>query len=90
MQIKHQYERTKATKNLEWPAAAEANCMSTFLANRVAKIQENDTLKWSQVGNHDNRVDIALKAMDPMKLKSCSRSWSSPEWFITNIFPEQL
>ena len=72
---------------LSW-LAAEANCWSTFAANRVAKIQEIDSLKWSHVGTHDNPADIVSKGVDPSKLKNCSQWWSGPQWLTTENFPE--
>ena len=46
------YACTDATTVLTW-LASEANYWSMFVANRVAKIQEFDFLKWSHVGTHD-------------------------------------
>ena len=42
LQIKHQNAGTDAKVVMNWPAA-ETNCSSTFVANRVAKIQEKYT-----------------------------------------------
>ena len=58
------YAWTDSTIMLRW-LAAETNCWSTFVANRVTKIQEIDLLKWSLVGTHDNPADIASGGIDP-------------------------
>ena len=68
--------------------AAEANCWSTFVANRVAKIKEIDFLKWSHVGTNDNPADNASTGTDPSKLKNCSLWWSGPQWLITENLTE--
>ena len=58
LQINHFYAWTDSTIVLSW-LAAESNCWSTIVANRVAKIQENDNFRWNHVGTHDNPSDIA-------------------------------
>ena len=62
LRIERFYAWTDSTIVLSW-LAAEANCWSTFVANRVAKIQEIDFLEWSHVGTHDNPADIASRGM---------------------------
>ena len=71
LRIERFYAWTDSTIVLSW-LAAEANCWSTFVANRVAKIQEIDFLEWNHVGTHDNPADIASRGIDPSKLKNCS------------------
>ena len=87
LHIEQVYAWTDSTIVLSW-LAAEANCWSTFVANRVAKIQEVDFLKWSHVGTHDSPPDIASRGIDPLKLKNCSLWWSGPQWLTTENFPE--
>ena len=87
LRIERFYAWTDSTIVLSW-LAAEANCWSTFVANRVAKIQEIDFLEWNHVGTHDNPADIASRGIDPSKLKNCSLWWSGPQWLTTENFPE--
>ena len=80
------YVRVDSIIVLSW-LAAEANCWSTFVANRVAKIHENDFLKCSHVETHDNPADIASRGIEPSKLENCSLWWSGPQWPTTeNLF----
>ena len=70
--------------------AAEANCWSKLVINRVAKIQGSDFLKWSHVGTHDNPADIASRGSDPSKLKNCSLWWSDHQWLTTENFSNRF
>ena len=87
--IERFYAWTDSTIVLSW-LAVEDNCWSTFVANRVAKIQEIEFLEWSHVGTQDNPADIASRGIDPSKLKNCSLWWSGPQWLTTGNFPAQL
>ena len=69
LRIERFHASMDSTLVLSW-LAVEANCWSTFVANRVAKIQEIAFLEWSHVGTHDNPADIASRGIDQSKLKN--------------------
>ena len=43
----------------------EANSWSTFVANRIAEIQQCPDLKWNHVPSHENPADCASLGLDP-------------------------
>ncbi|GFU14669.1 uncharacterized protein NPIL_406261 [Nephila pilipes] len=50
--------------------------LKTFVANRIAAIQELTTSdKWNYVPSEDKPEDFVSKGMDPSKMKSCELWW---------------
>ena len=67
----------------------EPSQWSTFVANRMSKIQEHADLTCRHVPSEDNAADAASRGIDPHALKDLSLWWSGPQWLVTNKFLEQ-
>ena len=80
---------TDSTIVLSW-LNREASNWSTFVANRVAEIQESLNLRWNHVLFHENPADCASRGVDPSSLKQLSLWWQGPEWLITGALPKKL
>ncbi|XP_075163179.1 uncharacterized protein LOC142235805 [Haematobia irritans] len=53
---------------------------TTFVANRVAIIQEKVCNNWRHVPTADNPSDLATRGRTPLELKDCSLWWHGPIW----------
>ena len=88
MKIQSKHAWTDSTIVLAW-LFKEPSQWSTFVANRISKIQEHADLTWRRVPSEDNAADDASKGINPHALKDHSLWWSGPQWLVTNKFPEQ-
>ena len=60
----------------------------TFVANRVAKIQELVPLEsWHHVPGPENPADLASRGIPAEEFISSSLWWHGPEWLVTNVIP---
>lgn len=65
---------------LAW-IAKSAHLMQTFVANRVARIQENSSPDaWQHVSTGENPADYASRGMDAVDLVKNSLWWNGPRW----------
>ena len=78
---------TDSTIVLNW-LACEPSHWSTFVANRVSKIQEC-SLTWRHVSTKENPADPASRGLDPSLLKTCALWWNGPSFLLTGKFPKQ-
>ena len=60
IKIEAQYAWTDSTIVLNW-LSSEPATWSVFVANRVAKIQENSSLSWNHVSTIENPADVASR-----------------------------
>ncbi|XP_061395049.1 uncharacterized protein LOC133330652 [Musca vetustissima] len=60
-----------------------SNTWTTFVANRVAKIQEMVGDNWKHVSTYDNPADLATRGVTPLELKEKDLWWFGPTW-LTN------
>ena len=88
MKIQSKHAWTDSTIVLAW-LLNEPSQWSTFVANRISKIQEHADLTWRHVPSEDNAADAASRGIDPHALKDHLLWWSGPQWLVTNKFPEQ-
>ncbi|XP_055591260.1 uncharacterized protein LOC129743299 [Uranotaenia lowii] len=80
---------TDSTCVLQWLKAIPAT-WSTFVANRVAKIQTlTENYSWRHVPGLQNPADLISRGMDPEQIEGCNLWWKGPEWLGQNHFPEQ-
>ncbi|XP_055604975.1 uncharacterized protein LOC129753201 [Uranotaenia lowii] len=80
---------TDSTCVLQWLKAIPAT-WSTFVANRVAKIQTiTENCTWRHVPGLQNPADLISRGMDPNQIEGCSLWWMGPEWLGQNHYPEQ-
>lgn len=71
---------TDSTIVLSW-IKAPCYTWKTFVANRVAEIQEGTTPEtWRHVSSEENPADIATRAAMPTQLQSSELWWSGPYW----------
>ncbi|XP_046748847.1 uncharacterized protein LOC124412775 [Diprion similis] len=60
--------------------AREACNWKTFVANRVAEIQErSDKNNWHHVRSEDNPADVISRGINPDQLQDCSIWWNGPQ-----------
>ncbi|XP_061395347.1 uncharacterized protein LOC133330966, partial [Musca vetustissima] len=55
---------------------------TTFVANRVAVIQEKIGDNWRHVPTNDNPADLATRGRTPSELKEAVLWWHGPDWLI--------
>ena len=77
---------TDSTIVLKW-LSSEPATWSVFVANRVAKIQENSSLSWNHVSTSENPADVASRGIDPSKPENHISWWFGPHWLETNKLP---
>lgn len=69
---------TDSSIALQWIGKEPAK-LQTFVANKVAKIQELTMgAPWSHVSTHDNPADIASRGCSPKELDQ--KWWTGPKW----------
>lgn len=84
---------TDSTIVLGW-LAGHPSRWSTFVANRVAEIQETLPAPcWQHVKSQDNPADLASRGLNPAELPNATLWWQGPPW-LQNTFdsgskPEQ-
>jgi len=78
---------TDSTITLSWIQGCPSR-WKTFVANRVAKIQELVPLEsWHHVSGPDNPADLASRGIQAAELLASSLWWHGPEWLVTNDIP---
>lgn len=71
---------TDSTIVLAW-IASPANRWKTFVANRVAQIQENSSVgDWRHVSSSDNPADLISRGTQPADLAQLALWWHGPHW----------
>ena len=83
VKVQSQNAWTGSTIVLNW-LSSEPSVWATFVANRVAKIQENKNLIRNHVQAHENPADPASREVDPSKLENLSIWWVGPDWLKTH------
>ena len=78
---------TDSTIVLSW-LMQEPNHRSTFVAKRVAEIQQDSELGWRHVPTHENPADIASRGLNPSLLAENELRWSGPKWLESGQIPE--
>ncbi|XP_055633776.1 uncharacterized protein LOC129774103 [Toxorhynchites rutilus septentrionalis] len=60
---------------------ATPSTWSTFVANRVSKIQHaTENCEWNFVAGHNNPADIISRGLSPSKLLQSQLWWKGPSW----------
>lgn len=78
--IAHSYYWCDSSIVLAW-LATEPAVLKTFVANRVAMIQEiTEINSWRHVSSNDNAADIISRGAYPSQLQNLSLWWSGPPW----------
>ena len=78
---------TDSTITLSWIQGCPSR-WKTFVANRVAKIQELVPLEsWHHVSGPDNPADLASRGIPAAELIASSLWWHGPEWLLTSGIP---
>jgi len=78
---------TDSTITLSWIQGCPSK-WKTFVANRVAKIQELVPMEsWHHVSGLENPADLASRGILAVDLLSSSLWWHGPEWLVTNVIP---
>ncbi|GFS91542.1 integrase catalytic domain-containing protein [Trichonephila clavipes] len=68
----------------------ESYQLKTFMANRIAKIQEvTSSEQWRYVATEDNPADFVSRGMDSLKLKTYELWWNGPKFLMSNQYPQQ-
>ena len=83
VEIQSQNAWTETLIVLNW-LSSEPSVWATFVANRVAKIQENKNLVWNHVQTRENPADPASRGVDRSKLENLSICSVGPEWLKTH------
>ncbi|XP_018911500.2 uncharacterized protein [Bemisia tabaci] len=73
------YAWSDNTTVLHW-INTESHTLKTFIANRVARIQELENVTWRHVRSADNPADVATRPMVPSELPSNELWWHGPPW----------
>ena len=68
----------------------EPSHWSTFVSNRVSKIQGQISIGWNNVRSEDNPADPASRGLDPYAIQAHSLWWNGPDWHINGNFPEHF
>ncbi|XP_062541424.1 uncharacterized protein LOC134209454 [Armigeres subalbatus] len=75
---------TDSTCVLQWIKAVPST-WTTFVANRVAKIQGlSEKRIWRHVSGNLNPADLISRGVKPDQLKGCSLWWKGPPWLWTD------
>ncbi|XP_075163105.1 uncharacterized protein LOC142235730 [Haematobia irritans] len=70
---------TDSTIVLSW-LRKPSHSWTTFVANRVAIIQEKVNNSWGHVGTSENPADLATRGLTPLEIKGCDLWWKGPSW----------
>ena len=74
------YGWTDSTIALAW-IADTPRVWNTFVANRVAQIQEVMEVEcWHHVGTAENAADLGTRGLEPGQLEGSKLWWQGPEW----------
>ncbi|XP_062703704.1 uncharacterized protein LOC134286149 [Aedes albopictus] len=74
------YLWTDSTVVLSW-LAAPPSTWKTFVANRVAEIQEiTSSAVWNHVSSEDNPADMISRGVNLRDLTECTFWWHGPRW----------
>lgn len=66
---------------------APSNKWKTFVANRVAEIQNlTNVSEWNHVSSKDNPADLISRGLTPSQIGSCSLWWHGPKWLLKYPF----
>lgn len=82
LQIAHSFCWTDSEVVLQWLHKSPSE-LKTFVANRVAYIQENtheQAIPWNWVAGIENPADIASRGMSPSQLANNDLWWKGPSW----------
>lgn len=80
LQITDKYYWCDSQVTLGW-LAREACNWKTFVANRVAEIQERSNKdRWHHVRSEDNPADVISRGINPEQLHNCDIWWNGPQW----------
>ncbi|XP_035230500.1 uncharacterized protein LOC118202424 [Stegodyphus dumicola] len=61
-------------------------CMKTFVANRVAVVQEmTEVWQWHHVLSKQNPADLISRGADPVKLQLCELWWCGPPFLLQPV-----
>nr|XP_012235935.1 PREDICTED: uncharacterized protein LOC105680081 [Linepithema humile] len=84
------YLWSDSTITLEW-IKTPPNQLKTFVANRVAKIQElSPKACWNHVPSEDNSADLLFRGITTEQLKRSKLWWEGPEWIKSKqLWPQQ-
>ncbi|XP_035233025.1 uncharacterized protein LOC118204843 [Stegodyphus dumicola] len=64
----------------------EPCCMKTFVANRVAVVQEmTEVRQWHHVPSKQNPADLISRGADPVKLQLCELWWRGPPFLLQPV-----
>lgn len=74
---RHAWSDSMAT--LGW-VKADPGKWKTFVANRVAEIQNKGVDEWNYVKSEDNPADCASRGIMPSELKGHKLWWNGPDW----------
>ena len=75
---------------LQW-LASHPGKWQTFVANRVAKIQEVVPFtQWNHVKSEDNPADLVSRGVSAKELSTSSLWWSGPSWLSSESLPEKV
>ncbi|GFS68200.1 integrase catalytic domain-containing protein [Trichonephila clavipes] len=68
----------------------EPNLLKTFVANRVATIQQlTNAEQWHHVSSEQNPADLVSRGLDPSSLHNNSVWWNGPTFLTSKDFPER-
>lgn len=87
--INRQYFWSDSSITLAW-LSSPANRWKTFIANRVAEIQNfTSPADWRHISSEQNPADILSRGTAPSALLSNNLWWHGPEWLRTdsNLWP---
>ncbi|XP_055591487.1 uncharacterized protein LOC129743477 [Uranotaenia lowii] len=80
---------TDSTCVLQWLKAVPTT-WTTFVANRVAKIQTaTENCVWRHVPGIQNPADLISRGLNPDQIQDSNLWWKGPEWLLQNHYPNQ-
>ncbi|XP_058448777.1 uncharacterized protein LOC131428752 [Malaya genurostris] len=81
------YLWTDSSIVLNW-IATSPSAWKTFVANRVAEIQElTSHVEWNHVPSKDNPADLISRGMDLQELLTNDLWWTGPQWLNSTLAP---